>query len=288
MGLFALSPVSFMISGYHGNFDPLLALGVLVAAAACLEGQAALCGLAIGLTCQVKIIPVLLTPVFFFFWLHRGGRNAIQFSAVAAVTLLIGWIQPLVTIPGIYLRNVLGYGSVWGVWGLTYLLRLTGVPELSRIAFTALTPAQTAVVGGLKLVVIAGIAIIAWRRRKEAGERIFATLALAWAIFFVFAPGFGAQYLIWPAASFLLFSERWYAAITAASTISLFAFYNVISHGMPWDSALVVHALAAQWVPWFLLPWAVFAGFLVVCVRPLLVANEARIQLAKRGRDGSP
>ena len=38
---------------------------------------------------------------------------------------------------------------------------------------------------------------LAWRRRKIPPAEIFQTLALVWAVFFVFAPGFGAEYLAW-------------------------------------------------------------------------------------------
>jgi len=55
---------------------------------------------------------------------------------------------------------------------------------------------------------------------------------------FVFASGVGAQYLVWLAPFFLLHSPRWYAAVTAASAVFLFAFYTTISHGLPWNRGI--------------------------------------------------
>ena len=261
LALFAVSPISFMVSGFHGNVDPLVPLALLLAAAACVGGEAALCGLCIGLACQVKIIPVLLAPVFFFHWLHRGKAGA--FSATAVATGVIGWLLPLLTIPGIFLKNVVGYSSIWGVWGITYLLRLTDAPALRGIAFTTLTPTQAGVITALKIIVVAGVLALAWRRRAAAPADLLTTLALAWLVFFVFAPGFGVQYLVWPAPFFLFLSARWSAALTAAGSIALFAFYTICAHGLPWDKAFLVQQAARQWVPWMLLPWAALAAALV-------------------------
>jgi hypothetical protein len=259
--LFAASPVAFMVSGYHGNVDSVMAFGLLLAAAACVGEQSMLCGLAFGLSCNVKIVPLLLAPVFFFYWWKRGG--AIRFAGATVLCVLIGWSVPLVTIPGVFLKDVLGYGSVWGVWGITYLLRMSGAAALKEITLLEPTREQAAIIFGLKLIVIAVVLTMAWRRRGVEPLKMFETLALAWAVFFVFAPGFGSQYLVWLAPFFLVASERWYAALTAASSVALFVFYNSISGGkMPWLTGFNVHAIANVWAPWLILPWLVLVLFL--------------------------
>lgn len=274
LALFAASPVSFMVSGFHGNVDSLVPLGLLLAGAACVGGEAALCGLCVGLSCQVKIIPVLLAPVFLFFWWQRGKAPA--FTLTAAATGLIGWLLPLIAIPGIFLKNVLGYSSIWGVWGVTYLLRLTAAPALRGIAFATLTPAQATIITGLKIIVVAGVLAVAWRRRAVEPAGIFTTLALGWTVFFVFAPGFGVQYLVWLAPFFLFLSARWYAALTAASSVALFAFYTICAHGLPWDQAFLVQQAAERWTPWLVLPWATLAACLATSLRPPRVAVKAQ------------
>lgn len=263
--LFAASPVAFMVSGFHGNVDSVVALGILLAAIACAAGRPEWCGLALGLSCNIKIIPLLLAPAFFLMW--RQQKKAWRFTWPAAVSILVGWSYPLLTIPGVFLKNVLGYSSIWGVWGITYALRMTDLPALRGITFMDATPQQAAIMSVLKWIVIAGVLTIAWRGRKAEGVGIFATLTLSWAVFFVFAPGFGAQYLVWLAPCFLVGSERWYAALTAASSVALFAFYTVISHGLPWDTGFNVHSTADGWVPWLVLPWAVLASYLAGVIR---------------------
>ena len=265
IAIFAASPVGFMISGYHGNVDSLVALGILLAGIACAVEKPELSGLFLGLACNVKIIPILFAPAFFFFWWQRG--RAWRFAIPATATVLIGWSLPLILIPQIFIKDVLGYSSIQGVWGLTYALRLTGIEAFKEITMHFKTPAQTIVTQGLKLTTVIWVLVLAWRRRRAEPYDIFMTLALSWAVFFVFAPGFGAQYLIWLAPCFLVASERWYAILTAASSVALFIFYTAISEGIPWDAGVHVELTAHIWAPWMLLPWLALCAFLARSVQ---------------------
>jgi len=261
VALFAASPVAFMVSGYHGNVDSIMAMFVLMAAAACTTERAILSGLAFGLSCNIKIVPLLLAPVFVFFWWKRG--RLIPFGGASALCILAGWSLPLFTIPTVFLKDVIAYGSVWGVWGIPYFLRMSGNPAFAGIQMFEPTHAQSVVMLGLKLIIIPSVIAIAWRRRGVEPIKIFQTLAVVWAIFFVFAPGFGAQYLVWLAPCFLMASDRWYAALTLSSSIALFIFYNAISNGMPWMMGFTLLSTARVWTPWLVLPWAVLAAYLI-------------------------
>ncbi len=254
LGLFAASPVAFMISGYHGNVDSLVALGLLLTALTCFSNHAALCGLCWGLTCQVKIIPLLVAPVFFFFWWHRGQAG--KFFAVGVATMLAGWAWPLLTIPGVFLQHVLDYNSMWGTWGISALIRLTGAAGLDGVR---MAPPGLGVSAIMKLAVAVGVCVLAWRRRAAEPLSLFTTLSLTWLIFFVFAPGFCVNYLIWLAPFVVVHSERSYAAVTAASSVALFAFYTVVSGSLPWDKAYEGIKTSPLWIPWLLLPWATMA-----------------------------
>ncbi len=276
LAIYAASPVAFMVSGYHGNVDSVMAFGILLAGIACAMERPALCGLFLGLACNIKVIPLILAPAFFFFWWHRG--RTLRFIIPTALTVLIGWSYPLFTIPSIFLKNVLGYGSIWGVWGITYLLRLTGHPALNKIAFAKTTPEQESIITGLKVLIVILALALAWRRRKNEPIEIFQTLALIWAVFFVFAPGFGAQYLAWIMPCFLVANERWFAWLMGASSFALFVFYNTISHGMPWRQGLKVHSIADQWTWALVFPWLVLTAFLVWQVRVALVKPVAELE----------
>lgn len=262
--LFALSPVNFMISGYHGNVDSVLAWLLLLAARECTRDRAIPCALLFGLACQVKVIPLLVAPAFFFFWLHRGQGRA--FFLTASATILAGWSVPLLFLPGPFLHQVLGYNSNWGSWGLTWLLRLTGSPAFAPAGFRDLTATQLAIMSGLKLVIVTAALWLAWRRRSLPATQLPATLTFIWTVFFVFAPGVGAQYLVWFAPLLLLTSARWFAVITTASAIFLFAFYNIISGGLPWYHGVSTIDLLPHWVAWTALPWAALTTFLITAI----------------------
>jgi len=260
LGLLAVSPVSFMVSGFHGNFDPLIALGVTLAVAACVAGQPMLCGVFLGLTCQVKIIPVLMGPAFFFFWLHRGKARPFAIGAICFV--MVGWLVPLCTVPNLFLHRVIAYSSIWGWWGFPYLIGMLGGPKLHASITDPPTQAETVLGLLFKVIIILAVITLAWRKRASAPVGVFSTLALSWAIFLVFAPGFGVQYLVWMAPFLLIHSERWFVIYTAASSIALFCFYTAISNGLPWNIGFYVSTTLDQWRPWLLLPWGVLLAFL--------------------------
>lgn len=252
IALLAASPVSIMVSGFHGNVDPIMVAVLFLAAIASTELRPILSGILFGLACSVKIVPLVLAPVFFFFWLARG--KALRFTiASAAVGLGIAAL-PLVVCPGAYLHNVLGYGSTWGVWGVPYWLRLTGWSAVQKIDFHDLTATQSMIATLLKVAAVGGIALLGWRRRLRAPAELAATIGAAWLVFFVCAPGIGVQYMVWPAPFLLLLSARSFAAFTAAATIFLAVFYHATSQGR-WFLAIPRGPETPLWSAWGTLVW---------------------------------
>src|SRR5437667_3572519 len=144
LALFALSPVSLMVSGFHGNTDPVMVLLLVCAVWMCLRNRPVPAGLFFALSCQIKIVPLLFLPAFVFFWLSQNKSRGFLISG--AITTCLLWLEPLLHFPILFAQNVLAYGSYWGLWGITYLFRLTGVTELSRLSFFDLEPAQTSII----------------------------------------------------------------------------------------------------------------------------------------------
>lgn len=265
----ALSPVSLMISGFHGNTDPVMVMFLVLAAFMCLREQPILCGLFLALSCQIKIIPLLLVPVFLFYWLHR--RRTIAFLFPFAASMILLWIQPLVEFPAIFIHRVLFYGSFWGLWGITYWLRMTGVSDFGPVTYYNFLPLQQVVVTVLKLAIVAAVLAIAWRRRKLDAHGLFASLGWTWVTFFIFSPGVCAQYMVWLMPFVLVLSPGFFASLTAASSLFLFFFYNTIAGGFPWYLAISTGRLNDQWLPWSLWPW-----FILISGAVLLWRNAAR------------
>src|SRR5437667_4003576 len=217
LALFALSPVSLMVSGFHGNTDPAMVLPLVCAVWMSLRSRPVLAGLFFALSCQIKIVPLLLLPAFVFFWLSQGKIR--EFLIPVAITTAILWLEPLLNFPMLFAKNVLAYGSYWGMWGLTYCLRLTGLPGFSRVSFFDLELGQTLVITVLKMIIVIAALIIAWQRRHARGRAFIESLASTWLIFFLFAPGVCPQYLIWLAPFILILSPPFYAGLLFSSSI---------------------------------------------------------------------
>jgi Glycosyltransferase family 87 len=253
LALFALSPVSLMISGFHGNTDSVMIAFFLAGVYATLKDRTWLSGVFLALGCEVKIVPLLFLPVFVLFWLHR--KRLTEFSVSFVVTAAaLSWEMLLHV--DLLARNVLAYGSYWGLWGITYWLRLTQWPQFGRVTFLRFPPAELAVVTALKLLIIAAIVMIAWRRRKLDTSSLVHSLGWGFVIFFIFSPGVCAQYLGWLAPFVLFLSPRFYAWLTATSALFLFFFYNITANGLPWYMAVSTTKLNTVWTPWSIWPWA--------------------------------
>jgi hypothetical protein len=255
LALFTLSPVSLMVSGFHGNTDPVMVLFMVCAVWMCLRSQPVLAGLFFALGCQIKIVPLLLLPAFVFYWWSQNRSR--PFLITGALTTIVLWSEPLLRFPLLFAKNVLAYGSYWGIWGITYLFRATGLPEFSRLSFFDLEPAQNVIMLVLKLIVVSAALWIAWQRRHARGRAFVESLAYTWLVFFVFAPGVCPQYLIWFAPVILILSPTFYTCVLAASSIFLFEFYNITAGGLPWKVALAMDDSQQHWTAWSLVPWLV-------------------------------
>jgi hypothetical protein len=262
LALFALSPVSIMVSGFHGNTDSVMVMFLVAAAYMASQNRPLLCGILFALSCQIKIIPLLLVPIAFFFWI--GRRRAIPFTIAFTIVCTVLWAEPLLKFPTLFVKNVLTYGSFWGIWGITYWLRLTGVHQFAAVTYFNFPILETIVITLLKVTIIVATLSLAWRRRFLSADRFFASIGYAWLIFFAFSPGVCAQYMVWPAVFALFLSPRFYLWLTATSTLFLFFFYNVISGGLPWHFGNSTYRLNTVWTPWSIWPWAIIVAALIL------------------------
>ena len=272
--LFALSPVSFMITGFHGNTDPVMVMFLVLAAISVLRNKPILAGLFLALSCQIKIIPFLFLPALFFFWCARG--KTLSFVLPFTIVTALLWFEPLTKFPALFLRNVLSYGSFWGIWGITYWLRLTGLPQFSVVSFHNLPPFENLVVMLLKILIIVALLTIAWRRRNLDERAFFETLSYSWIIFFIFSPGVCVQYMIWLAPFILLLSPAFYCWLVAASSLFVFFFYNVTAGGLPWYMAISTNQLNPIWTPWAIWPWMVLIAGVLFLWRDAIAKQAKR------------
>ena len=192
-----------------------------------------------------------------------------------ALGLLLSWSEALLNFPALFIKNVLSYSGFWGIWGITYWLRLTGLPEFNVVNFFHLPLLERVVITILKLGIIAVVLLIAWRRRKLCSERLFHSLAYAWIIFFVFSPAVCAQYMVWLAPFVLVLSPVFYGSLAASSSLFLFFFYNVTTGGLPWYFAMSTEKLNAVWTPWSLWPWTTLILGMILLWKKAAVADPS-------------
>lgn len=260
--VFALSPVSLMITGFHGNTDPLMVLFLILATYMVFKNSPVGCALLLALSCQIKIVPLLLLPIFIFFWGSR--QSLVRFVGPFTVSMVLLWLEPLTQFPTLFFTRVLSYGSFWGLWGITYFLRLTGWWQFQKVTFHDLLPAENIVATLLKLLIIAAVLLIAWRRRRVEPEDLCHSIGYAWILFFILSPGVCAQYMVWLAPFILLLSPRLFAWLTAGSSLFLFFFYNTITGGIPWYLGISQGQRNEKWLPWSIWPWAMLIAAIVV------------------------
>lgn len=273
MVLFALSPVSIMVSGFHGNTDPVMVMFLLVAALMCLRERPVLCGIFFALSCQIKIIPLLVLPIPYFFWLKRG--TATRFIVPFMLLSIALWVQPLTQFPALFLRNVFSYNGYWGGWGISYWLKLTQWSQLNGGFFNLPTAAAT-ISWTLKIGIVGVVILLAWRRRNLCDRALLDSFAYAWVVFFVFAPSIGSQYLIWPAPFILLLSPKFYGWLTFSTTVALFFLYNDLTGGLPWyigiarNNSSGMSAMAA----WGIWPWATLLVGMILFWKDAIISHS--------------
>ncbi|MDQ1523115.1 MAG: hypothetical protein QOE47_1039 [Pyrinomonadaceae bacterium] len=207
--LLALNPVSIIISGFHGNTDPVLFFFVLLSVylletrddgnrGGDVNRRVWLAAVAYGCALNFKIAPLILAPAVWFY-LPRLRERA-EFFAVAASVFLCGSLPYVLYDPVQIARNVFGYGSLYGHWGWTRLAA-AWFPESLQFA---LPPhgimgahAVAASIGKWLMLSLIVAAALWLNRRDDDKPPLTLQVGLAVAVFLFLTPGFGSQYLSW-------------------------------------------------------------------------------------------
>jgi Glycosyltransferase family 87 len=189
VAIFSFSPDAILVSAYHGNNDPLVGLFVL---AACYfieeETRFVLAGLALAAAVNVKLIPLILVPVFLAN--VRRWPEAARFIGGLSVGA-VPFIPVLLRTGTAFYRNAIAYNSNFDNWGISFFIREGEQnPDWARVAVHL----HAVFISTGRYVVVATIlALCAWSRwRRPLSTYQLAAGGLA--AFLVLAPGFGVQY----------------------------------------------------------------------------------------------
>jgi hypothetical protein len=221
------SPILFIISGYHGNTDPVFTMLTLLSLYLLTQrDRPLLAGVAMALSLGVKIVPVVALPCLLVYAYRRGSRQIRRYAVGLVAVSATFWIPALAVHFGAVVHNVLGYAGLnaheWGIGQLEYYTRSA---ELEHLVDGP---------GRLLIVILcaAGPALLVSRRPELVGQGV----AFALAGFLALSPTFGTQYLAWAAAAVVLLSLRAALVFNLAAGILLFEVYTRWNGGLPWSN----------------------------------------------------
>jgi len=283
--LVAAAPASILISGFHGNNDPVMIFFVLLSIFL-LERSAPiwLAGVAMGMAINIKVVPFVFWPAIFL-WLSSWRRRTEYFGAAVAVIVLAS--SPLIfQEPALLAHKVLGYSSSYGLWGLARILSSSSAFESISAAFAS---------QGKWLLVATLVALSVWMNRGSRRPALFRQIAALMFAFLVITPGFGVQYLAWlvpwiagaavsTAAAWCLASGAflvlvytyWCQGVPTGEANPDWLAPEFWTRGLPWGyaDAQTIHAWWGRIVPVEILCWLTVVAVFVAQLRA--VARERR------------
>jgi len=209
----ALCPISILISGFHGNTDPVMVFFLLLAIYLVETEHLEKAGLAFGMAINIKVVPLILVPTFFVYL--RNYRSSLKFFGCAALIILFCWMPYLAQEPVVIIKNTLGYKGLVSSWGVSLLLQVLNLSNSPIL---------------LKLLIIGwAIAVPFWMKKRTAN--LYTQVGVIIFSFFLLTPAFGVQYLAWGVPFVLSLELRWTLCYYVASGVFLFLLYNYWSHG---------------------------------------------------------
>lgn len=228
LALFAVSPISILVSGFHANTDPILIFFALVAIYLIESRRPAwAAGAALGMAMSIKIVPILLVPAALL--AVPGARRRIDLLAGAGAVVLAGSLPVLVAAPELVIRSVAGYGSQSGPWGLS-LLALASLHSPHLAWFHDLY-ARYGKILSVGLVLVASW----WPRPRSLPHPLLMRAGLLMFLFLSLTPGFGVQYLAWLVPWVVARGVRPTLIYYLAGGVFLCAYYTHAAGGIPWD-----------------------------------------------------
>jgi hypothetical protein len=219
-----LSPVSLMISGFHVNTDPLMVCAVLWSAYLIHSRRFAWAGTALGIALSIKLTALVFVPALA---IAAGMKRSAAIAGVASACFCLLSLPFIWQFPKTIAASMLAYAGLYQFWGIPGILLLIGTKGAYLWYKMPAKFVALAAVGMAAVVV----------RRTGRREDLLTSCGLSAAIFLVFTPGFGVQYLVylvpWLAAARSTVAAGFYAVAGAF----MIAFYTWGSNGFPWHSA---------------------------------------------------
>ncbi len=263
--LVALSPILLVISGYHGNTDPVFVMFSLLSVYLLVDRRApGLAGFAIAIALSVKIVPVVIVPTLLVFAIRAGRRVAWRFVLSIGAFIALTWAPVVTQVWQPFRHDVLDYGGNGTPrWGLVKLASIIGHP--GWVTNHGTTGRYITVF----VVMVIPAVLVLWRPWLAVEASALALVGLL-----VLSHAFAMQYLVWAAVPAYLLTFAGATAFNFFGGFLLIEIYNRASGGYPWYQTKLLNSLTSAEQVALLCVWMT----LVV----VMIAGISRIMRTRR------
>ncbi len=226
--VWALNPVSIMITAYHGNIMSSVAFFAMAAYLAmeyAREGAnrtryLAISALCLGIGIAFRTFPILMLPILVILG-PRTVKEAVVYVGLALLPGLLSSLPYLLWAREAFLSEILNYGGTTDI-GWASVLRT--IPYFaSGVRLTTFGGELTDFTKGIFLVAYATLVLLLPYFRSSSLGRAMSLMPL---FFYVFYAGVAAQYLVWVIPIAIAIRHRLVLSHTVFSTMALYGFYR--------------------------------------------------------------
>lgn len=237
---YGLNPIPILISGFHGQFDAIVILFMLMSYI--YREKETKSALLMGAAIIFKQWPVLFLPFFV-----RESKNKFRYLTLNLIPITVSLLPFMIISPLEVIRNVFAYSSAPD-YGWASIVRIWFYFHYGYLDI----PQVAAQIG--KIMVLVGVIVVYLRYKDNLIKQVI----VVFLVFYFFSSGVGSQYLGWILPFAILSNSRMIKWYTSVASIALISYYFAMAPqaiGLNWE--IYSRFDAAK-------PYAVMAGFIWV------------------------
>ena len=276
--LVALSPILLVISGYHGNTDPVFIMLSLLSVYLLVDQRTpVLAGFSIAMALSVKIVPVIIVPALLVFAIRAGRHVALRFVVSMGALVALTWAPVIVQVWQPFRHDVLDYGGNGTPrWGLVKLASIIG--HAGWVNNHGSAGRYIAVF----VVTVIPAAFVLWRPWLVVEASALALVGLL-----VLSPAFAMQYLVWAAVPAYLLSFGGATAFNLFGGFLLIEIYNRASGGFPWYQTKLLNNLTSAEQVALLGVWTTLVLVMISGIRRIMRTRRPPAMVRAQSRRSS-